>query len=112
MEYKDFQNNNKQLFIQNLITTKADSKPEVLKEIQEVLKRNFQIMPINLDVAPKKSRAANIFYKIDARPEIVAENPGNTRILLTESNNQFQNYKSEFSRIFLTLKARFTNLFC
>ena len=84
------------MFIQNLITTKADSKPEVLKEIQEVLKRNFQIMPINLDVAPKKPRAANIFYKIDARPEIVAENPGNTRILLTESNNQFQNYKSEF----------------
>ena len=78
MEYKDFQNNNKQLFIQNLITTKADSKPEVLKEIQKVLKRNFQIMPINLDVAPKKPRAANIFYKIDARPEIVAENPGNT----------------------------------
>ena len=78
MEYKDFQNNNKQLFIQNLITTKADSKPEVLKEIQEVLKRNFQIMPINLDVAPKKPRAANIFYKIDARPEVVAENPGNT----------------------------------
>ena len=98
--------------IQKLITTKASPKPEVLKEIQEVLKRNFQIMPINLDVAPKKPRAANIFYKIDARPEIVAENPGNTRILLTESNNQFQNYKSEFSRIFLTLKARFTNLFC
>jgi hypothetical protein len=44
-------------------------------------------MPINLDVAPKKPRAANIFYKIDARPEVVAENPGNTHILLTESNN-------------------------
>ena len=35
-------------------------------------------MPINLDVAPKKPRAANIFYKIDARPEVVAENPGIT----------------------------------
>ena len=77
MEYKDFQNNNKQLCIQNLITTKTAPKPEVLKEIQEVLKGNFQIMPINLDVAPKKPRAANIFYKIDARPEVVAENPGN-----------------------------------
>jgi hypothetical protein len=87
VEYKDFQNNNKQLCIQNSITTKAAPKPKVLKEIQKVLKRNFQIMPINLDVAPKKPRAANNFYKIDARPEVVAENPGNTHILLTESNN-------------------------
>ena len=78
MESKDFQNNNKQSCIQNLITNKAAPLPEVLKEIQEVLKRIFQIMPINLDVAPKKPRTANIFYKIDARPEVVAENPGNT----------------------------------
>ena len=78
MESKDFQNNNKQSCIQNLITNRAVPLPEVPKEIQEVLKRIFQIMPINLDVAPKKPRAANIFYKIDARPEVVAENPSNT----------------------------------